>query len=245
MENFRNLTLVGTSHIASESIRAVNAAITDKVDIVAVELDNNRLQALLSSKRRRPSLSDIRIVGLTGWLFAIIGGWVQKKLGASVGIDPGADMLAAVKACRKKGKTLALIDQDISVTLRRLSTSLTWKERLRVPYDIIAAILAPRRQIKKLGITSLDLSKVPSKELIKKLILEVKHRYPNIYRVLIEERNIFMSHRLVRLMESNRDKIIIAVVGAGHEEEMIGMIRSLLNDDDSSAQSFEFSASLG
>src|SRR5207248_7356269 len=46
----------------------------------------------------------------------------QRKLGASLGVKPGAELLAAVEAARAKNVPLELIDRDIQVTLRR-----TWK----------------------------------------------------------------------------------------------------------------------
>ena len=79
--------------------------------------------------------------------------------------------------------------------------------------------------MKKYGVKELDLTKVPSKKMIKKLTSEVKKRYPNVYNVLIEERNKIMALNLKRLMESNPDKLIIAIIGAGHEEEMMDLIK--------------------
>ena len=48
--------------------------------------------------------------------------------------------------------------------------------------------------------------------------------YPSVYRVLIAERNVYMSKNLYNLLTLN--KKIVAVVGAGHEEEIISLIGS-------------------
>ena len=64
-----------------------------------------------------------------------------------------------------------------------------------------------------------------SKKLIKKLVDKVKKRYPNIYKVLIEERNIVMANNLRNIISRNKDKKILAIIGAGHEEEILEMIK--------------------
>ena len=46
-----------------------------------------------------------------------------------------------------------------------------------------------------------------------------------MYKVLIEERNIVMAENLSALMEKNEDKKILAIVGAGHEDEILRLIK--------------------
>src|SRR3989344_4760642 len=126
------ITVIGTSHIAKQSIKEVRKAIEEgKPDIVALEIDRQRLPALLQKERRSPRISDIGRVGLKGFLFALLGGWAERKLGESVGVKPGAEIKAAYQLAKKKGIKVALIDQDISTTLQRLSKGITWKEKFR------------------------------------------------------------------------------------------------------------------
>ena len=40
-------------------------------------------------------------VGIKGFLFAILGRWVSKKLGNLVGVKPGSEMLTAMKLAKK------------------------------------------------------------------------------------------------------------------------------------------------
>ena len=134
---------------------------------------------------------------------------------------PGADMLAAIKEAKANDKQLELIDQNIEITLARFSKALTWKERWNFIADIFNALFFRKREMKRLGLENLDLSKVPSEKIIRKMIDGIKVRYPNIYRVLIDERNKFMASRLYILSRQNPTKKILAVVGAGHEEGMM------------------------
>ncbi|MBD3313377.1 hypothetical protein GF345_02960 [Candidatus Woesearchaeota archaeon] len=229
---YKNLILIGTSHIARQSIDEVRNEIrsTDP-DIVAVELDANRYQSLKSRKKAKTSLKDIFRIGILGFFFALLGKWAQNKMGKLVGVMPGTEMLTAIRAARKSGADIKLIDQNILITLRRLSHSVTWKERFRFVYDLVRSVIFRKSEMKRLGIENLDLTKVPPRKLVRKLTMEMKKNYPNVYNVLVAERNEVMASRLARLMQENREKKILAVVGAGHEEELLDMIKKNLKNE--------------
>lgn len=222
---YKNLAIIGTSHIAKQSIREVKEAIEKKPDIVAVELDSNRLRAIKEKGRTKLRLRDIFKIGIVGFVFALVGAWAQRKLGKLVGVTPGTEMLTAVRLARKNKINIALIDQDITLTLAKLSRAVTWKEKLRFPYDIIKAVFFRKKELRRLGIEDLDLSKVPEKKIIKVLTAELKKCYPNVYRILVKERNMYMAKRLDGMISSYPNKKILAVVGAGHEEELLDLIK--------------------
>lgn len=221
---YKNLVLIGTSHIAKESIAAVERAILqEQPAIVALELDRKRLLALLHPQKGGLGWKDIRRIGLKGWLFSHVGAWVERKLGEKVGVKPGAEMLRAVHAAHAVRAQLALIDQDIEVTLRRFSKALTWKEKWRLVVDAFKGLVLRKQEF------SFDLSTVPSQRLVAKMIRQVQRRYPNLYRVLVTERNQVMARRLAYLMKHHPDERIIAVVGAGHEQELVRLVRQELS----------------
>ncbi len=224
---FKNLTLIGTSHIAKQSLKEVTDVIEkEKPDIVALELDRKRFYALTHEVKRKLKLADIRRIGIKGFLFNLIGAWIEEKLGRMVGVKPGSEMLTAIKLAKQYKIRIALIDQDIEITLRRISIALTWKERFNFIVDLVRGLIFRKSEMKKLGIKQLDLTKVPPRTLIKKLTKIMKDRYPGLYLVLVEERNKVMAANLKNLMENNPDKKIIAIIGAGHEEELLDLIKA-------------------
>jgi len=213
------IRIIGTSHIAKESVSLVKSAIDEwQPDIVAVELDKQRLNALLNPRKEMFSWYGIRKIGIKGAAFAVIASYASKKLGRMVGMEPGADMLTAVKLAKEKGLKVALIDRDISITLNRFSKTLSWKERFNFLADIFNSIFLRKREMKRLGIEHIDLSKVPEKEIIEKMVEQLKARYPNVYKVLVTERNNAMASNLLRVQNDFPGKKILAVVGAGHEK---------------------------
>jgi len=225
---YKNLTVIGTSHIAKQSLKEVESTIIkQKPDIIALELDQKRFIALTQKKTRKIKLKDIKKIGFKGLLFNIIGAWIEQKLGKLVGVKPGSEMLQAIKLAKKHKKNIALIDQDIEITLRKISSSLTWKEKFNFVVDLLKGIFFKKSELKKLGIKKIDLTKVPSQKVVNKIIRAVRKRYPNLYRVLIEERNQIMASNLYELMSLNPDKKILAIVGAGHEQDIIKIIKSI------------------
>lgn len=221
---YKNLIVIGTSHIAKQSLLEVTNAIEKlKPEIIALELDKNRFTALLSEKRHL-TFHDIKKVGIKGFLFALIGAWAEKKLGKEVGVMPGAEMKRAIELAKKYSLSIVLIDEDIEKILKKLSQSLTWREKKNFIVDIIKAIF-------KIEEVKFDLTKVPEKYIIKKLLAKVKKRYPNIYRILITDRNKLMAERLKALMEKAPDKRILAIIGAGHIDGVIKLIKYKTTND--------------
>lgn len=224
---YKNLILIGTSHIARQSVDQIEKAIgRDKPDIVAIELDRKRLASLLGNSGQKVYFSNIKRIGIKGFLFSIIGAWAEKKMGRIVGVRPGADMLKAVQLAKNNNSLIALIDQDIEVTLRNISRTFSWLERWHLFVDVFKAVFFGDREMKKLGVKSVDLSKVPPKSLIVKLIRQMRVRYPNLYKSLIDDRNKVMASNLLNLMHQNPYKRIVAVVGAGHEDEVFKLIKA-------------------
>ncbi len=218
--------MVGTSHIAADSAQEIVKLVEEEQPgLIAVELDKRRLHALLSKEKPKITFTLLRTVGVKGFLFALLGSWVQRKLGRLVGVEPGVDMLTAVDLARQRHIKLALIDQDIEITLQNFSKALSWKERFRFLGDIVRAIFFRKREMRRLGLERFDLTAVPSKKLVQRLTKELHDRYPNIYRVLVAERNHVMARRLHALMAQFPDERILGVVGAGHEDDLLLRLR--------------------
>jgi pheromone shutdown protein TraB len=225
-----NIILIGTSHIAQESVKNVAKVIKhfakEHEVVVGVELDTHRFRSLVSKQQRNyfPSWQNVRMFGITGTLFALVAGYVSQKLGEHVGAQPGDDMRSAIFTAKKFDCTIALLDQPIQITLHRFSKAVTWREKLRFIADIFSGIFFPGRTLEKYGVEEFDLRKVPSEKIIKNMVAHVKNRYPYVYCVLIDERNRYMVRKIQKFQKNYPDKMLIAVVGAGHEEGMVRLL---------------------
>ncbi len=218
------INIIGSSHIAKESVENVRKEIDSfSPDIVALELDSRRAYALLHKDDENQKISvraTIKKVGFKGFVMAMVGSFAQKKLGDMVGVEPGSEMKEALVLAKKKGLKVVFIDQDVEVTLRKFSNAISWKEKWQFVKDVFSVSLNPKKRKLKF-----DISKVPEEKVIAEMIEEVEKKYPNIHRVLIDERNVIMSKRLYALTRKFPEKKILAVVGAGHKEEMLKLLR--------------------
>ncbi|MBI4447823.1 TraB family protein [Candidatus Woesearchaeota archaeon] len=223
MQRYKNLTIIGTSHISIESIAEVKKVLAEqRPEIIALELDKKRFFGLMQKNKPKIRLGDIKYLGLSAWLLNLFGAWAEKKMGKVVGVEPGEEMRVAINSAAQFNAKIALIDQDITITLKRLLKGITWKERLRFVYDLLRGLLWGKPEIK------FDLRKVPNEKVIEKLIGSLKKNYPSIYRVLIDERNVFMAKKLSEIIKSNPNKLIVGVVGAGHEKGLIKEIKKFV-----------------
>jgi len=217
---YKNLIFLGTSHIAKQSLGEVKKRIEEeKPSIIALELDKKRLYALMSKAQRKIEFRSIKNIGFKGFLFSLFGAWAERKLGRLVGVAPGSEMKEAAKIAKKGNIEIALIDQDIELTLKRLSNSITWKEKLNFLIDLLKALFLRKKEIE------FDLTKVPDKKIIRQLTSKLKERYPNFYKVLIEERNAVIANNLRRLMSSNHNKKILVILGAGHVDDVLELVK--------------------
>jgi len=204
------LKIIGTSHIAKESIETVKRVIEEtKPDCVAIELDPKRFFALThaqqSGEKRKLGLR----YGVTIWLF----GWFQQSLGKTVGVFPGSEMLAAVEAAKRVGAKIVLIDMDIEETFRGIMR-VPLREKLKLFFGIFAAPFSGGK---------IDLKKVPDEMTIEQAVRYMKKELPGFYKALIGDRNKYMAAWIKRL--EGEFENVVAVVGAGHKKELERMTK--------------------
>jgi pheromone shutdown-related protein TraB len=206
------IIIVGTAHVSEKSIAEVNEVIErEKPDIVAVELDKARFQAIKGKEEevKEVNLKELLSGGkfyyfMLHWLLA----YVQKKIGADTGVKPGAEMMAAIEQAEKSGAKIALIDRDIQVTLGRFWNRMSFFEKLKLFGSLVGASFG-------IGSDKIDMETVTNEDVVTQLIGELRKLTPSAAIVLIDERDAFMAKNLLDL--ANQGKVV-AVVGAGHRE---------------------------
>lgn len=191
------IRIVGTSHISTESVDSIENIVEDiKPDLIAVELDENRLMAMLSGNRGRGGGLIITLISL-----------LQQYLGAKTGIMPGQEMLTAFKISQEKAISISLIDQRIEITVRKIN-QIPLKEKLKLVLSLFTVFLPSKNKLK------IDLRKVPEEEFIEEIMGQFGKIFPRLHRVLVAERNEIMARNLIFL---NQDYgRILVFVGAGH-----------------------------
>lgn len=202
-----NLRLLGTAHVSKTSVDLVREQIRDfNPDVIAVELCDSRLSAL-----KKPEGIDnedlLKIIsdGKAGMIFLQSALSVQqRKMGIDTGEKPGAELLAAINIAEEEKIPFELIDRNVVITLRRAWHSMGFFEKFRV-FD---ALLSDEND------DDFDLEELlEDSDLLSNMMEDVYKIAPNAGKVLIDERDEFLSGRIQQIRGKGK---ILAIVGAGH-----------------------------
>jgi pheromone shutdown-related protein TraB len=204
------IRIVGTAHVSRKSIEDVTSAIEEYTpDIVAVELDRGRYAAL-RKEGQAPAVSDVLKGGnfsqlLVQWMLA----YLQRRIGMDVGVEPGAEMLAAIEDAERHGIPVALADRDIRITLMRFWQTMTLWEKGKMLAALAASLIG-------VGGEEIDVDALTNQDVISAALEEFRKYAPHGAQALIDERDAYLAHQFLAL--SQRHERVLGVVGAGHVE---------------------------
>ncbi|MFB6203406.1 MAG: TraB/GumN family protein [Candidatus Nanohaloarchaea archaeon] len=207
----KEIHLYGTSHVSRDSIELIDEAFSrHDPDIVALELDPLRLQSLLDDEDRSQGPLFLRLISR-----------FQDFIGKRTGLMPGRELLYAYERSVERGNDVALIDQDIRITVDRLR-QMSRKEKVKVVLSILAGFV--------MGPFGYDPSVIPEQDQIDEMVEELEEMFPQLYTILFEERNRVMTENLKAVREENPGAEIVAFVGASHRKP----VKEALEDESSS-----------
>jgi pheromone shutdown-related protein TraB len=206
--------IVGTAHVSKESVEEVRKVIDEvQPDVVAVELCDARYRALTDENRWR-NLDIFKVIkeGKTLFLLANLAlGSYQRRLGAQLGVKPGAEMLAGVNKAKEIGAEIALVDRDIQITLKRTWASIGFFRKASLLGALVESMFA-REEME-----AIDIEKMKEKAQLSEMMAEFSRMLPEVHEPLIDERDRF----LMSSIEEAKGERIVAVVGAAHVAGMI------------------------
>ncbi len=214
----KTIHLIGTAHVSQRSVDEVQRLIHDvRPDTVCVELDRARYEALTDPRRFR-SLDVFEIIRNDRVLFTL-GSMVltsyQRRMGAKLGVTPGAELLAAVNAARDVNAHLVLADRDVQVTLKRSWARLGFFDRSQLMIAMVLSLFARSSDISEDQIEALK-----DRDTIQEMMNELAKHMPTLQIPLIDERDRY----LMSTIQDTPGSLLVGVVGAGH---VGGMLRYL------------------
>lgn len=242
-----SIVLVGTAHVSKRSVEEVRAAVeTFKPDIVGVELDVGRYEALRDRDRwsKTPVTEIIRSDRTFFFMAYLFIASFQRRIAEKLGVEPGAEQIEAINLAAGGGLRLALLDRDIGVTLKRGWRLMTLREKLRFVGSAWQVLFGLRRlsdqaqeeqaqKRAKKGIKDIkmdsedDIAELLGEDMLTALMDEFGKIAPSIVRVLINERDEFLAKRILLSARQGR---IVAVVGAGHVKGVKAALARGLDD---------------
>ena len=192
-----NVQLLGVGHVFDLKASIRDIIYRARPEVVALELDPARLNALLSKRRG--------VRGNAPFIYRMLGRF-QQNLADQFGGEVGSEMMAAAEAAGDIGSRLALIDMDAVTVFNRMRRTMTLREKLSMLFGGFLSLFARKSTIER------ELKEYHKNEEI--YLGELSKRYPSIVKILIDDRNAFMAEKLRAVASDSRS--VLAVVGDGH-----------------------------
>jgi uncharacterized protein YbaP (TraB family) len=153
---------------------------------------------------------------------AAVGGAIRNmyKNLDQAGFNPGDEFVTAIREGQKLGADIVLGDQDVQVTLRRLTQALAVTD--------LKALLSPDSELERsmnelMGPQSSKdnmkesmtqfVEAVKTREKVTEIMRELRKAAPALVQVMLDERNAFMAAGIDSLNQYN---VIVAVMGLAH-----------------------------
>ncbi len=203
--------VIGTAHVVNLA-EPLRKTVADRIlDGIAVELDPERAQVMLSPD---PS---VRHPNSRVPFFLRIWSVIQRRLGEQIGGGlAGAEMRTAAELARERRIPLFLIDDPIRDTLARLLRSMSPRERVNLFVGGLLGLFVPSRLVRR----QIDqYTAAPDAYLG-----EIRQSFPAVARVLLDDRNEHMAERLASLRQKGYGRIA-AIVGDANVTGLASALR--------------------
>jgi len=141
-----------------------------------------------------------------GGILAVAISYMYESISDQVKLHVGDDMRIAAEEAAKIGATIVLGDRPIGITLARAWSGLTAWQKLKLGLELIKVSFS--------SVKAEDLEMLKNKDILTDLIKELSLQYPSLYTHLLQERDLYLAHKL----RSLPGPIAVGVVGLGHVE---------------------------
>lgn len=228
----RRLTLLGTAHISQASAQKVRDLLaTGTYDAVAIELCPSRHNAIVNPDAlAKMDLFEV-VRGRKATMVAanLALGAYQQRMAEQLDIMPGAEMRTAIECARENHLPVMLIDREIAVTLKRIYRNVRWWKRLHLIAGLLGSVVSRRK------VTEDEIEQLKEGDMLESTFTQFAERASELYEPLIDERDQYMSARLIEELRRTNHQNVLAVVGAGHLQGMRRYLEQGSSDRDPSA----------
>lgn len=205
--------IVGTAHVSDASRQEV-AALIEKVkpDTVCVELCQERYDGF-KDENRWAKLDIFQVIKKGKFLYLLANlavGAYQRRMGAKLGVKPGAELMGAVELAEEMNIPVALIDRNINTTLKRVWANLSFMTKCQLLGAMLEAVMGDDKETKEE--TSEQIEQLKNDINLSEMMDMFAKEVPDVYVPLIDERDRYLCAK----MREAEGKTIVAVVGAGH-----------------------------
>ena len=216
-----NITILGTAHVSRASADKAQELIqSGDFDVVCIELCQSRFNAMTDPNvLAKMDLFDVIRSGKASMVAASLAlGSYQQRMAEQLGIEPGLEMKTAIKQAKEQDLPIALIDREVGTTLKRVYRNVPFWKRLYIIAGLFTSVLSRET------VSEEEIEKLKNGDLLETTFAQFSEDANDLFVPLIDERDRYMSAKLLKTLQTYPGKTVLAVVGAGH---VIGMTKYL------------------
>ncbi|MDX8411465.1 MAG: TraB/GumN family protein [Mariprofundaceae bacterium] len=207
------VTLLGTAHVSKASAEQVKEMLeTGDYDAVAIELCPSRYNAVVDPEHlEKMDLFQMLREGKTTMVVASLAlGAYQQRMAEEFGIEPGAEMRAAISTAEAADFPVLLIDREVGITLKRIYRSVPWWRRYYLITGLVTSVVSREK------VSEDEIERLKEGDILEATFEQFAEDMSDLYRPLIDDRDRYMAARLIHEAAHTEHRSILAVVGAGH-----------------------------
>ena len=219
--------LVGTAHFSKESQDDVIKVIrTVQPQVIVLELCDARTsvlcldEATILEEAKNIDFEKIRTTIKTNGVYQGVMYLLLLNMSAhitkEIGMAPGGEFRVAYKeAGNLPSCSIHLGDRPIQITIQRALARLSWFQTIKLGWHLLT---------NKDPISKEEIEKCKRRDMLEQLLADMAGEYPALGKVVVDERDIYLTHSLQmasgpRLHKISRDEeppCVVGVVGLGH-----------------------------
>ncbi len=216
------ITILGTAHVSRASADKAQELIESKQhDVICIELCQSRFNAMTDPNAlAKMDLFDVIRSGKASMVTASLAlGSYQQRMAEQLGIEPGLEMKTSIKHAKELDLPLVVIDREVGTTLKRVYHNVPFWKRIYIIAGLFTSVVSRET------VSEEEIEKLKTGDLLETTFAQFSEDAKDLFVPLIDERDRYMTAKLLQTMKNNPGKNLLAVVGAGHVKGMTNYLQ--------------------
>ena len=215
------ITILGTAHVSRASADKAQELIESKQhDVICIELCQSRFNAMTDPNAlAKMDLFDVIRSGKASMVTASLAlGSYQQRMAEQLGIEPGLEMKTSIKHAKELDLPLVVIDREVGTTLKRVYHNVPFWKRLYIIAGLFTSVVSRET------VSEEEIEKLKTGDLLETTFAQFSEDAKDLFVPLIDERDRYMTAKLLQAIKDHPGKNLLAVVGAGHVNGMMNYL---------------------
>lgn len=221
------ITILGTAHVSRASADKAQELIESKQhDVICIELCQSRFNAMTDPNAlAKMDLFDVIRSGKASMVTASLAlGSYQQRMAEQLGIEPGLEMKTSIKHAKELDLPLVVIDREVGTTLKRVYHNVPFWKRLYIIAGLFTSVVSRET------VSEEEIEKLKTGDLLETTFAQFSEDANDLFVPLIDERDRYMTAKLLQTLKDHPGKNLLAVVGAGHVKGMTNYLQKHSED---------------